>query len=313
MEDQTKPQFAVLHAVPVRKAWPVESQNFTPWLAGAENLALLGDEIGIDLETVQTEFGIGGFYLDILARRTDTQELVVIENQFGKTDHGHLGQLLTYAAGASTDGNGARTVIWIAEEFREEHRAALDWLNRTSESGIGFFGVELELWQIADSPFAPKFNVIAKPNEWQKQVTQNASALSDVERLYLDFWDGFYKFCDEIGTTLVFSRTPRKISWLPTKSGFRGFGINLNAVRRDSRLEVHLWIDREDDKESFKRLKKRESEILQLLGSDVHFDDMEGKQASKIFTLQNWDFEKRESWNTAYAWLNNAESCFSPC
>ncbi len=97
--------------------------------------------------------------------------MVVIENQFGKTDHDHLGKLMTYAAGVGNDGMGARTMVWVAEIFTEPHRAALDWLNKCTVPEIRFFGAELELWRIADSPYAPKFNLVSKPNDWQKQLT----------------------------------------------------------------------------------------------------------------------------------------------
>jgi len=132
--------------VEIRQGWPREDQDFTPWLASDENLSLLAAEIGIDLEFVETESVVGQYRADILAKRAGTDEIVVIENQFGWTDHTHLGQLLTYAAGAGADGGGARTVVWIAEHFTEPHRATLDWLNRCTEPSILFFAVAIQLW-----------------------------------------------------------------------------------------------------------------------------------------------------------------------
>src|ERR1700677_3056522 len=105
-------KFGKLEAVPIREGWPREDSEFTPWLAGEENLASLAQEIGMELELVETESHVGTFRTDILARRAGTDETVVIENQFGKTDHSHLGQLLTYAAGAGSEGGGAKTVVW---------------------------------------------------------------------------------------------------------------------------------------------------------------------------------------------------------
>ena len=127
------------------KAWPKEAQDFTPWLA--ENIAELGEALGMDLELQGTEAAVGSLRLDILATESNQGRPVIIENQLGVTDHGHLGQLLTYAAGFD-----AGVVIWVTRHFRDEHRQALDWLNQRTGEETQFFGVVVELWQIGDSP-----------------------------------------------------------------------------------------------------------------------------------------------------------------
>src|SRR5947209_15269178 len=152
-----------LQTVDLREVWMNESSGFTPWLAQAENLKLLGETIGIELECEAQEKEVGPFRADILCKDTATDSWVLIENQLERTDHGHLGQLLTYAAGLE-----AVTIVWIAERFTEEHRATLDWLNERTEESINFFGLEVELWRIGDSAIAPKFNVVSKPNEWTR-------------------------------------------------------------------------------------------------------------------------------------------------
>jgi hypothetical protein len=156
------PSFGRLHKVPAKSGWKNEGLGFTPWLA--ENLDLLGQELGLRLTFRSREYPVGKYYLDLLLE--DTQErVVIVENQFGSTDHDHLGKLLTYCAG--TD---ASVVIWIAEALNAEHVAALEWLNENTVAGVGFFGVELELLQIEDSPMAPHFRVRVQPNDWQKAV-----------------------------------------------------------------------------------------------------------------------------------------------
>ena len=146
-----------LQKVELREAWTTESGDFTPWLAKEENLSLLGETIGIELELESQEKDVGPFRADILCKDTATDNWVLIENQLERTDHTHLGQLLTYAAGLN-----AVTIVWIAERFTAEHRAALDWLNEKTDEKINFFGLEIELWQIGDSPIAPKFNIISQ-------------------------------------------------------------------------------------------------------------------------------------------------------
>lgn len=151
--------------VDLQTVWKNEAQDFTPWLAREENLALLGETIGMELEFEAQEKDVGPFRADLLCRDTVTNELVLIENQLERTNHTHLGQLVTYAAGL-----GARTIVWIADRFRDEHRAAMDWLNENTKEDINFFGLEVELWRIGNSAIAPRFNVISKPNTWTKRV-----------------------------------------------------------------------------------------------------------------------------------------------
>lgn len=113
-----------LHRVDLRTVWTNEATSFTPWLSQPENLALLGEAIGCELSLEGQEQNVGPFRADLLCKDASSDRWVLIENQIERTDHGHLGQLLTYAAGLQ-----AVTIIWIAARFTDEHRAALDWLN----------------------------------------------------------------------------------------------------------------------------------------------------------------------------------------
>ena len=128
--------------VSLKDAWPTEDGNFTPWLAQAETISLLGDALKLELEVEAVEHWVGSFRADILARAIDEADhRVIIENQFGKTNHGHLGQILTYLAGI----DGAKTVVWIAETIQPDHRAAIDWLNTNTTEEFSFFAIEIEL------------------------------------------------------------------------------------------------------------------------------------------------------------------------
>ena len=146
-----------------RDVWVSESGDFTPWLA--ENIDVLAEELGMTLTVVGTEVQVGEFRLDIRAE-DDQGRVVVIENQLERTDHGHLGQCLVYASGLD-----ASTVIWVAPTFRDDFRRAFDWLNERTDLGVNFYGVEVGIVQIGDSgPRAPVFEVVARPNNWQKTV-----------------------------------------------------------------------------------------------------------------------------------------------
>jgi len=153
-----------------REGWSDEAREFTPWLA--DNLDVLGSEIGLALVLRAREHPVGRYHLDLLLEDA-LGRTIVVENQFGQTDHDHLGKILTYAAGTKGD-----LVIWIAESFTEEHAAALSWLNGNSIPGVGFFGVELELLAIG-SAIAPHFRVIVRPNEWVQASSSAARARQD--------------------------------------------------------------------------------------------------------------------------------------
>ena len=167
-----------LEPVDLRGVWSDEAKNFTPWLA--DNLDVLETTLEIGLELEGVEETVGRFKADIICKDTDdpAARRVLIENQLEQTDHNHLGQLLTYAAGLE-----AVTIIWIAKKFQEEHRAAIDWLNEITGKGIFFFGLEIELWRIEDSPPAPKFNIVSKPNDWSKSIRERDNAITPVKEM----------------------------------------------------------------------------------------------------------------------------------
>jgi hypothetical protein len=165
LQNDTAPILGRLRRVDVREVWSSEAVGFTPWLAQEENLRLLAETIGMHLVLEAREKSVGPFRADILARNVHTGHLVLIENQLERTDNGHLGQLLTYAAGLK-----AVSIVWVSTLFIDEHRAALDWLNEITSSSITFYGLEMELWQIGDSAIAPKFNMVSQPNMFSKRI-----------------------------------------------------------------------------------------------------------------------------------------------
>ena len=168
----------------LREIWRSEDDDFTPWLS--ENLTLLSKILNMNLEFVGQHIRVGRYKCDLLCRDTVGNSYVVIENQLEEFDHDHLGKALVYTAGLN-----ARTVIWIAEDFTNEHRKTLDWLNENTHDCIQFFGVKLEVIQIDDSRYAPKFNIIVKPNNWMP-----TTIISD------DYWDNFKHYLEQHGSSL---------------------------------------------------------------------------------------------------------------
>lgn len=184
-------KFGELSDVRVREAWPHEAINFTPWLA--DNLSRLSNVVGMDLELIETESLLptedDSFSVDIFARDLRTNDTVVIENQIERTDHKHLGQVLTYLAGKE-----AKTVIWIATSFREAHLAAIKWLNEHTTEEFSFFAIKLRVVQIENSPLAPVLDVLEKPNRWEKKAQTSARAAKEISPLAkarMAFWRAF--------------------------------------------------------------------------------------------------------------------------
>lgn len=297
-----------LENVDVRQIWNHEAHDFTPWLAREENLAQLGDAIGIEMELEGTERDVGPFNADILCRDTVDDSKIVIENQLERTDHGHLGQLLMYAAGLD-----AVTVVWIARRFREPHRAALDWLNDVTREGIRFFGIEIELWQIGESPAAPKFNLVSKPNDWSKTVSRAGNRqgeLTETKKLNLEYWRALADYLDEHGERV----TPRS----PSPRNYSDFavgrsGCNLSAVvnTQEPFVQVHLWISGTEEAEAIFRLLEEERRAIEdEIGESL---DWQARPSKKSFVVAyQWEADPadRDDWPAQHERLTELLDAF---
>jgi hypothetical protein len=207
----TKPALGRLQRVGLREVWPDEAVQFTPWLASAENLGLLGETIGMELIAEGTEAPVGGFAADIVARNVADNSVVVIENQLEQTDHAHLGQILTYLAGVD-----AKTVIWIARRIRDEHRAAVEWLNTNTIEAFRFFAIEVELWRIGESSPAPRFSVVVKPNAWIKAERAQQTQNSPEAIQHLIFWTALKDWTASHQTEIQIDKPSRGGTiWIP--------------------------------------------------------------------------------------------------
>lgn len=191
-----RPAFGRLVRVDLRTGWLNEATDFTPWLARPENLSLLAETLGLTLELQTREASVGPFRADIVCRVPEDDRLVLIENQLERTDHDHLGKLVTYASSLE-----AAIVVWIAGRFTEEHRGALDWLNRMTRESLHFFGVEVELWRIGNSPVAPRFNIVAQSNDHVRRTADSVRSdiLSERGQVWRAYWQGFAEYLNAQG------------------------------------------------------------------------------------------------------------------
>lgn len=276
------PSLARLAPVNVRSIWIDEARDFTPWLAEAENLSLLGEAVGLMLELEGSERRVGPFAADLLARDASRGGWVVIENQLDPTDHKHLGQLLTYAAGLE-----AKTVIWVAPEIREEHRAAIDWLNHATTEGFDFFAVQIEAYRIGESDCAPRFSVIAKPNDWTRNLAavrrQQDIATSPQSQKWTSYWSGVVESAKGRVPYLA-DKAVSRANWQPVMSFNTSrdltFAFNLTAPRNGLRIE--LYIDRQLAKAAFRALEAEKASIEAELGEEIAWELLPDAQASRI-------------------------------
>lgn len=293
-----------LKKVELREGWKHEASDFTNWLAQEENLKLLSDEISFDIKLIQTEAKVGSFNVDILAEEETTGHKIIIENQLEITNHDHLGKVITYASGYD-----ASIIVWIVKDVREEHRQAIDWLNENTNEEIGFYLLRIELWQIADSPLAPKFEIISKPNDWAKAVKSSAESavLTDTKIKQLQFWDSFKSYGKQNNAKLRFQKSHPQ-HWCDASIGKSGCHISLTINSREKLFGCEIYIN--DDKELFHRLFGNKDKIENALEEKLDWRELPGKKASRIILYTSGDFEKEDAWEKYFEWLQNKAEKF---
>ena len=257
------PTLGRLEKVDLKKHWVNEATQFTPWLALPENLALLSDTVGMKLQVVNTESPVGPFRADILCRDLISEALVLIENQLVRTDHTHLGQLMTYAAGLDTV-----NIIWIAESFTEEHRAALDWLNRITTEEFRFFGLEVELWRIGTSLAAPKFNIISKPNDWTKVTRGTSRESSERARIFRELWDSIIEVLGPHYPELNFP-SPTGMHWIRFLMKYSR--LVLSYAPNAKRMSLYLLFQNEAPEEWYELLFSDSESLNSAFGKDFEW------------------------------------------
>jgi hypothetical protein len=304
------PALGRLEKVELREVWGDEARDFTPWLVHEDHIAILGEAIGLELEIEAQEKGVGPFYADVLCKDVATDRWVLIENQLERTNHVHLGQLLTYAAGLE-----AVTIVWIAARFTDEHRAALDWLNDITEERFNFFGLEVELWKIGQSPYAPKFNVVSKPNDWTRTVQEAATqlqseSLSDTKRQQLDFWTRFRQFAEERNSA-VRPTKPFPQHWMSMSIGRSGFHLTAVCSFSPSEAVAHepheiraeFVCDGPGAKDHYSLFTAQRAEIEREFGEALYWHNPPDVKSWKIYAQKPVNVADVERWPEHHTWL----------
>jgi hypothetical protein len=222
-----------------------------------------------------------------------------VENQLEKTDHIHLGQLLTYAAGLD-----AVTIVWISPKFTDEHRACLDWLNRITAEGVDFFGLEVEIWKIGESAMAPKFNLVSKPNAWTKRIATTAQAASQSElgNLQVSYWTAFRELLSARNGLLQPTK-PQPMNYMAISPFNRsGFSLVASTNKERRRISVDIYLSGKMAAAFYRAMLSYKGEIEQSLGALVWHDG--AVQDRRIIQyLENADPTDQADWTRQQTWL----------
>jgi hypothetical protein len=270
-----------IEVVSIRDIWPNEASDFTPWLL--ENPDYLSEALGIDVELVQRESGVGPYAVDLIGRDLTNETTLIVENQLGRTDHSHLGQLITYAA--NTD---AVTVVWVARNFTDEHRQAIDYLNNLAgDSGKGYFyGVEVSAIRIGNSQPAARFAVVASPNEehaTEAEAVRDAIHDKGKGAVYRQFWKQLLERAHDEYPGLTNVQTATKDNWLNVIQ--MGIGHIALVFNKKSRANVQLYIDRgrqQFNQKVFDYLLLHRDAIEGAVGTELSWEAPENKRMRRI-------------------------------
>lgn len=264
-----------IEKVQLRDVWKKEAKDFTGWLF--DNVEVLAEELDIDLTSIEKEKKVGSFSADIIAEDGSGQK-VLIENQLEKTDHDHLGKILTYVSNLD-----AKTAIWISSKPHPEHERAIDWLNE-SGSGVKFYLVKVEAYKIGNSEPAAKFTVIAGPSERTEAVAEDKEELAARHKKRLEFWKTLLEKA-KAKTPLHSNISTTIYHWIGAGSGRSGMSYNYVITYKYGSAE--LYIDRgknseEENKRIFDELHSHKKEIEDVFGEKLEWERLDDRRACRI-------------------------------
>ena len=295
--------FGKLKRVDLREIWSHEAKDFSVWVAEGGGLASLGEKIGIPhISLLGTEVQVGQFKADIYAQDMESGKNIVIENQLEKTDHDHLGKIVTYTAGL----DDVTTIVWIFKDMKEEHKAAIDWLNQHTDEDISFYAVKIEVWRINDSDPAPEFQVICRPNELIR-----ATKLGKTQNKQFHFWGDLKAYTIEKGSAL-FQDLPKARSYynilldgIPYDTAHISF--NINTMKRILICQIYI----SDNKDLFKYLEDRKQKIEEEVGTPLKWKNENNKRSSNILQQkENFNLDNQENQTDDFDWIIERATVF---
>ena len=278
--------------VDVRELWKHEQYDFSEWLAKEDNLEYLNDILGLTLVDVDKEVFVGPYRCDLVAKDETSGITVVIENQLEGTNHDHLGKIVTYASGLN-----AKTMVWIVKDAKEEHRAAIEWLNNNTNSDINFFLIEIHAYTIGDSDPAPMFEVIEKPNDFVKHSkAPNADKeLNKSQSERLIFWEQFNQVVISRGKPFNLRKATTD-HWYDVAMGTSEAHVAIDLINKYNYIIVEVVIS--NNKELFDQLFSSKDDIEKSLGFEMIWDRLDNKKASRIkYKIPGLDFDDHSNYD----------------
>lgn len=272
--------------VSLREVWPHEAKDFTKWLE--DNPDSLSEIIGVRLSNIEREKNAGDFSVDLVAE--DENGVVIIENQLEKSNHDHLGKILTYLTSL-----GAKTAIWIVSEARPEHIKAISWLNESNAAS--FYLIKVEAIQIEDSKPAPLLTLIVGPSEESRAIGGQKKDMAERYEIRHRFWSQMLDYA-ATKTKLHANISPTQHNWLGTGSGIRGLSYNYAITQHEGYVELYIDRGKDFDEENlsiFKQLLSSKSEVEKEFGGPLEWQELEGRRACRIrFTVKEGGYRDEE-------------------
>ncbi|WP_455060919.1 DUF4268 domain-containing protein [Parvimonas micra] len=293
----TMPELGRLEEVNVRELWIHEQYDFSNWLAKEENIELLNEVLGLTLVDIEKEVFVGAYRCDLVAKDETSGQNVIIENQLEASNHDHLGKIVTYASGLD-----ANVIVWIVKEAREEHRSAIEWLNNNTNKNLNFFLIEIHAYRIGNSLYAPKFEIVEKPNDFIKnaKIQTGSEELNKSQSERLVFWTRFNDVVSERGKPFNLRKATTD-HWYDVAIGVSGVLVEITLVNKEGCVGIALYII--DDKELFDSLNKKKIEIESKLGFELDWQRLDGKKASRIiYRIPGLNFDDHSNYD---ALMNN--------
>lgn len=280
-----------LKEVEVRELWKHEQYDFSEWLAKEENIEYLNDILGLTLIEINQEVYVGSYRCDLVAKDETTDVKVIVENQLEATNHDHLGKIVTYASGLD-----AKYIVWIVKSAREEHRAAIEWLNNNTNDSVNFFLIEIHAYTIGDSEPAPKFEIVEKPNDFvKKSKTKNyKNDMNKSQSERLEFWEEFNKVLIERNKPFN-TRKATNNHWYDVAIGSSDAHIGINLINKEGEIRIELYIP--DNKDLFDKLFGFKDEIEKKVEFPLEWERLENSKASRIKTsIGGLDFDDHSNY-----------------
>lgn len=263
-----------IEIAPIRDAFRHEALNFTYWLE--QNIEALSERLGLQLNVLEREKAVGPFNVDLLCEDEDGTT-IIIENQLERSDHDHLGKMLTYMVNLE-----AKTAIWVTTEMRQEHLKVINWLNEISGADMAFYAVKVEAIRIAKSPFAPLFTVLAKPDRQIHEIGEKKKELAERHVLREAFWTGLLEY-SKTRTKLASNRSPTHDHWLSVATGRSGINYNYLILKNGAGVDLYIDIgDQVKNKALFDQLHAEQEAIEREFGEKLDWRRLDNKRASRV-------------------------------